>query len=153
MQTMTTTREARKAELEAKIAHLEAQEQEQRQELLALEAEIAQETAQMQDAQKADVYHRTRSRGATLQKRDTHTELLRVQARLAALQIEELDDVLPEHRAVVERLQEQRKKLDAEIEKAQRPLHDLEGQKRSLQLEFWRLTHEAEAFKEGSKAL
>ena len=150
---METTTKTRREELEERIEALRAQEEAQHQELVRLAAEVGQVAARYDDAQAAARYRTSRTTQPIKEKRNTHVERLRAEAALAALEIEEVDDVLPDRRAVVDQLLEQRKKLDAQLAEAQRPLHDLEGRRHSLQLDYWRLTHEADAFESGSEAM
>ena len=152
---MTSTTQTRKAELEEKIATLEAQEREQADALLeqaqAVEAELRERN--YLDEQLVTGFRLNATREAVKAKRHVHVERLRAEAELIALEIADLDEQLPERRAVVERLRDERQKLDAHIAEAQRPLHDLEGRRHRLEIEYWKLTHEADSFEQGTEAL
>lgn len=150
---MEATTQTRRAELEQRIRELAELEERQKAELLELADQVEREATSIHDANVADQHRKRRTREAVLAKRRTHINLLRAQAELLALQIRDLDEQLPEKRALVDRLQEEKRQLDAEISEAQRPVHDLEGRKHRLQVEYYRLVHEAQQFEQGSELL
>ena len=115
---METSTQTRREELEERIEALKVQEQERGEALHQLANEVGLEASRMWDARKAESHLNNATRPMILQKRATHAELLRAQAELVALQIAELDEELPEYRAKVDQLREQRQRLDAEIAEA-----------------------------------
>lgn len=147
--------QTRQQELQERIAELKAQEEAQKQELVELAGHVELELKgkQIQDSQKAASYRLNRTRPAVKAKRDTHVERLRAEAELKRLLIQEVDDQLPHHRAKVERLLEQREQLDTEIAAARKPVDDLAGQRRRSEIEYYRLTHEANSFEYGTESM
>ncbi len=151
---MTSTM-TRKAELEQKIAELEELERTQG-EVLLREANVASlEAAGIWDSHKADAHRLNQTKQAVMKKRSTHTQKLRAEAELEALLMAEAKDSpqLAEDREELARIDAEIDKLESERQEVQARVWQAESEAKQHELAYWRLTHEADSFEQGSEAL
>ena len=151
----TQTRTERITELEQHVKELAAKEEAQHQELLALAARTEAGVDERWDPQQAESYRGRATRQAVKAKRDVHVQRLRAEAELEGLlaaQVKESPQLgkdreeLARIDAEIDVLKEKRKAVQARVWGA-------EGAARGHDLAYWRLTHEADAFSDGTAAM